>query len=228
MAPGGAWAWSAEQSSADMAQEAALEECGNYTEQTCVPYALDDALVFDVGKWAQLWGPYPKADAAAKAKVGVKRGERFPDLKLVDASGKASSLAALRGRVVVLHLWGSWCPSCSRELPDLAKLWQRLQADKLAVEMLLVPVREDTDIAQSWLKEQGLDLPLRDAGASSLGEETLQLADGSSLPDRTLAEVFPTTYVLDKHGIVVFAMTGAAQAWEDYLPLLRDVAERSG
>ena len=56
----------------------------------------------------------------------------------------------------------------------------------------------------------------------------MQLADGSTLPDRTLAQVFPSTYVLDKHGVVVFAITGAARAWEEYLPLLQDVVSHSG
>jgi thiol-disulfide isomerase/thioredoxin len=228
IAPGGTWAWSAEQPTADMALEAAVDECSGYTEQTCVPYALDETTVFDAKRWAGLWGPYLKAADADKAKIGTRRGERFPDLRLLGKDGKASSLATLRGRVVLLHLWGSWCPSCARELPDLVKLRQRLLVDKLAVETVLVPVREDVDLARAWLQEQQLDLPLFDGGASSLGEETLQLADGSTLPDRTLAQVFPSTYVLDRHGVVVFAITGAAQAWEEYLPLLQDVANRSG
>ena len=173
IAPGGTWAWSAEQSTAEMAQDIALEECAGYTEQTCLPYAVDEAVVFDAKRWAGLWGPYLKAVDADKAKAGTRRGERFPDLRLLGEDGKASSLAKLRGKVVVLHLWGSWCPSCARELPDLAKLRQRLVADKLEVETVLVPVREDTDLARGWLKEQQIDLPLFDGGASSLGEETL-------------------------------------------------------
>jgi thiol-disulfide isomerase/thioredoxin len=228
IAPGGTWAWSGEQPTSEMALEAAVEECSGYTEQTCVPYALDDAVVFDATRWAGLWGPYLKAADADKAKTGTRRGERFPDLRLLGEDGKTSSLAKLRGKVVVLHLWGSWCPSCARVLPDLAKLRQRLLADRLEVETVLVPVREDTDLARGWLQEQQLDLPLFDGGASSLGEETLQLADGSTLPDRTLAQVFPSTYVLDKHGVVVFAITGAARAWEEYQPLLQDVVSHSG
>lgn len=228
LAPGGTWAWSAEQSTAEMAQDVALEECAGYTEQTCIPYAVDDAVVFDAKRWAGLWGPYLMAADADKANTGTRRGERFPDLRLLGEDGNASSLAKLRGKVVVLHLWGSWCPSCARELPDLAKLRQRLLADKLEVATVLVPVREDVDMARAWLQEQQIDLPLFDGGASSLGEETLQLADGSTLPDRTLAEVFPSTYVLDRHGVVVFAITGAAQAWEEYLPLLHDVVSQSG
>jgi thiol-disulfide isomerase/thioredoxin len=228
LAPGGTWAWSGEQSTPDMALETALEECGGSTEQHCVPYAVDDGVVFDAKQWSGLWGPYATAAEAAKAKAGTQRGERFPNLRLMGADGKAASLEKLRGKVVMLHFWGSWCPSCSRELPDLAKLRQRLLADKLEVEMLLVPVREEVDVSRDWLRTQQLDLPVFDGGASGWGKESLKLGDGSSLPDRKLAQVFPTTYVLDKYGIVVFSITGVAQHWEEYLPLLQDAVSHSG
>ncbi|MDD5392620.1 MAG: TlpA disulfide reductase family protein [Thiothrix sp.] len=228
IAPGGTWAWSAEQSTPDMALDTALEECGGYTEQKCVPYAQDDSVVFDAQRWSGLWGDYANAEDAAKAKVGTKRGERFPDLRLVAADGDVVSLEKHRGHVVMLHFWGSWCPSCAHELPDLAKLRQRLQADKLDVEMLFVPVREDAAESRAWLKTKHLDLPVFDGGASDMGEESLALADGTRLSDRTLAEVFPTTYVLDKHGMVVFSLSGAPPAWEGYLPFLQDAVSHSG
>jgi hypothetical protein len=46
--------------------------------------------------------------------------------------------------------------------------------------------------------------------------------------DRELAKVFPTTYVLDKHGIVVYSNVDPVRGWNQYLPFLRDVAARSG
>ena len=42
--------------------------------------------------------------------------------------------------------------------------------------------------------------------------------------DRELARVFPTTYILDRRGIVVFRRFGPALGWREYIPLLRDVA----
>jgi hypothetical protein len=56
----------------------------------------------------------------------------------------------------------------------------------------------------------------------------LRLADGGWIEDRRIARSFPTTYVLDRHGIVVFSHTGAASRWLDYAPLLKDAAAKSG
>ena len=58
--------------------------------------------------------------------------------------------------------------------------------------------------------------------------DSLTLADGRKIQDRDIAAAFPTTYILDKHGIVVFSNIGPVSRWPQYLPLLRDVAARSG
>jgi hypothetical protein len=85
-------------------------------------------------------------------------------------------------------------------------------------------VREPFAVARDWARSQRLDLPLHDAG----GGETFTLADGAMLPDRRVAGKFPTTYVLNKRGIVVFSHVGDASRWEEYTPFLRDAAARSG
>ena len=56
----------------------------------------------------------------------------------------------------------------------------------------------------------------------------MTLANGKQIRDRELARVFPTTYVLDKHGMVVFSHVGPVSGWLQYLPFLRDVAAKSG
>jgi len=73
-----------------------------------------------------------------------------------------------------------------------------------------------------------LNLPLFDSGVKGKGADTLTLADGKKIRDRDIAPAFPTTYILDKHGIVVFSNIGPVSHWSQYLPLLRDVAARSG
>ena len=223
IAPGGIWAWRAEMLSAAAAERAALEECRAHTRQTCVPYAIDSRVVFDARAWPRLWGPYATADAARRAPVGVQRGERFPDIVFRDAAGKARKVSDLRGQVVVLHFWGSWCGPCRRELPDLQKLVRQM-AGARDVRFVFLPVREPLAVARDWLKTQQLDLPLYDAG----GGEQFALAGGGTLPDRQVAGKFPTTYVLDKHGLVVFSHIGDASRWVQYAPFLRDAAANSG
>lgn len=94
--------------------------------------------------------------------------------------------------------------------------------------MVLLQVRESFGQSGQWAQQQHLKLPFYDSGVKSRVTDWLGLADGNNICDRDIAAVFPTTYILDKHGVVVFSSTGPVAHWPQYLPLLRDVAERSG
>lgn len=227
VAPGGAWGWSAEQPNADTALAVALEGCSRHSEIPCVPYAVDQRVVFDAVAWSTLWGPYKTRAEAARAPVGKKRGMRFPNLAFADAGGKALSISALRGKVAVVHFWGSWCNPCKRELPDLQKLVAKLKGQS-PITFVFYPVRESAADARRWLAAQKLDLAVSDGGLKGAEDDQLKLADGGRMRDRDLAMVFPTTYVLDKHGIVVFSHAGPLENWVDYAPFLLDAASRSG
>jgi thiol-disulfide isomerase/thioredoxin len=61
------------------------------------------------------------------------KGSRVPDIVLTRVSdGKPLTTASLRGRVVVLNLWATWCPPCRTEMPDLVRL-EREHGGELAV-----------------------------------------------------------------------------------------------
>ncbi len=227
IAPGGAWAWRAEMGSAEAAVQAAVEDCRRLTEQPCVPYAIDAAVVFDEGAWSRLWGPYLSRAEAAKAPVGIKKGQRFPDLLLTGPDGRQRRISDFRGRVVVVHFWGSWCPHCIKELPDMQRLYTRLRHAK-DIRFVLISVREPYSLSRQWARQQGLDLPLYDGGPAAEKDGSFRLAGGGSIRDRELARVFPSTHVLDRHGVVVFSQTGPVARWSELEPFLRDAAARSG
>ncbi len=227
IAPGGAWGWASEQGNGEAALSAALDACAKHSEIPCVPYAVDDRVVFAASTWPTLWGPYKNRSDAAKVAAGKKRGMRFPNLAFADALGKPLKLADLRGKVVVLHFWGSWCPPCVRELPDLQQLVAQMKGQGDIVFVLLA-VRENTGDARRWLNSRKLDLPLYDNGLKGPEDENLRLADGGKIRDRELAMVFPTTYVVDKHGLIVFSHAGPLENWLQYAIFLKDVAVKSG
>lgn len=222
IAPGGTHAWVAGAASDDAAERQALESCRRHGEQRCVLFAVNERRVFDVKRWPSLWGPYPDATASARAPVGMKRGMRFPDLLLRDARGRALKLSDLRGKVLVLHFWGSWCPHCRGEMPGLDRLARQLRNNRVA--FALVQVREDAATARAWLRQERIAMPSYDSGVRSARDAALPLAGGGTLPDREIARAFPATYVLSRHGVVLFSHAGAIQDWSQYADFLRHAA----
>lgn len=226
IAPGGGWGYAVEKGSAGEATEAALAGCQANTRQRCVIYAIDQAVAFDPKGWTRLWGPYRTAKDAAAAPAGTARGERFPDLALRDPAGRPLNLSSLRGRIVVLHFWGSWCGPCRREMPDLQALAESFKSSR-DVAFVLLQVREPYAKARDWARAQGIRLPLHDSGSTGETDDRFALAGGGKLRDRAVAAFFPTTYVLDRHGLVLFSHVGPVPAWREYAPFLRDAAARA-
>ena len=230
IAPGGAWSWRSDAASAVEAEKLALESCQESTRQKCVLYALDDKLVFDADKWPTLWGPYANSEDAAKATVGARVGERSYDITYKDTSGKSLSISDLKGKVVFVHFWGSWCSPCMREFPELRHFHQRLE-EKMPgqVALVLLQVRDSYIDARRWAEDNDFgDLPIADSGVTCAEQTTLTLADGTDIEDRLIARVFPSSYVLDKNGMVVFVHQGPAEDWGNYLPFFEHTAQHSG
>jgi thiol-disulfide isomerase/thioredoxin len=226
IAPGGAWAWKAGEASAAAALQSALRTCEDTTTQHCVAFAVDERKVFDANAWPTLWAPYPTAAQARRAPFGTARGQRFFDLAFKDPNGRATTLGARRGSVCVVHFWGSWCGPCRRELPHLQGLARRLGAAR-DIQWVLLQVRETIGTSRAWLRQQGLLLPLCDSGIQPDRPDLLTIADGRPIRDREIAATFPTSYVLDRHGIVLLAHRGPIEDWNEYLPFLRHAATAS-
>lgn len=226
IAPGGAWFWRSDLDSAEEATRITLAGCQKHTRQQCVLFALNDDLVFDHDQWPTLWRPYLDREHADQAATGTGLGQRFYDLSL-KKDGQPVKLSDYRGRVVMLHFWGSWCPTCCGELPSLQRLYDAMKTRPKDMEFVLVQVRETINTSQAWMKDQELALPLHDSGYSEAHGDTLQLADGKQIPDRNLAMAFPATYLLDKNGVVVFSHMGAILDWPEYQPFIEDVIAHS-
>jgi peroxiredoxin len=222
--PGGAWGWTSAEPSAKAAEEKALAICQGQTDQRCVSYAIDDKTVFDVAGWPKLWRPYFSAAQASKAVAGHERGQRMYDLAYKDAQGKPRQLSSLRGKVVVLHFWGAWCPPCRREMPELQKIQQTLAA-RSDIAFVVLQAREKFDVSRQWAARQEITLPLADSGSSGDEDTNFCLADGTLVKDRVVASRFPTTFVLDRNGLVVFSHVGPVHEWPQYEAFLRDLAD---
>ena len=228
IAPGGAWAWSELEINDKQAERIALENCQSQTQQTCVIYALNDKVVFDKKGWSTLWH-LSKEEKATSSPLGVTRASHFPNLIFKNVKGKKYSLSDFRGKVTIVHFWGSWCPPCIREMPELLDLQKALKKNYgNKVNMILLQVREPFEESLKWAKQYQFNkLPLYDSGPSGENDDILQTVTGKKLQDRMIARVFPSSYVLDQKGRVLFAHRGPISNWTEYLPFFKSVVEHN-
>jgi thiol-disulfide isomerase/thioredoxin len=117
-------------------------------------------------------------------------------LVLRDLSGFEQRLDALRGRIVVLNFWATWCKPCVEEMPDLAALQSRYGAWGVQVVGAAVDGAEGRDAVLGFLKKSRVGFPIW------LGATTAQM-ESYGLPP-----VLPGTVVFDREGKVVAKFAG--------------------
>lgn len=112
-----------------------------------------------------------------------------------DANGKQISTTDLKGKVVFINFWASWCPPCRAEMPSLYALYNKFKDDDRFV-FLFISEDEDLSKARSYLQKKEFDIPL----ATSAGIVSSQIFSGT----------LPTTVVLDKEGKLILKQEGIA------------------
>jgi thiol-disulfide isomerase/thioredoxin len=121
-----------------------------------------------------------------------------PPLQLLALDGQAYDLTQLRGRVVLVNFWASWCPPCVREMPSMQRLKEKLAGRPFTV--LAVNMAEPDQDVRAFLKRVTVDFPL------------LMDRDGAALKSWKVF-VFPTSFVLDPAGRIRFGVFGEVE-WD--------------
>jgi thiol-disulfide isomerase/thioredoxin len=111
-----------------------------------------------LGALALTAAPLAAAPGAEPAPLRAWTRGETPALAGEDLRGRRVDLRALRGRVVVVQFWASWCEPCATELPSLARLRERLGAR--GFDVVTVNYGEGPARAGSFLEEHGVDLPV--------------------------------------------------------------------
>jgi thiol-disulfide isomerase/thioredoxin len=147
-------------------------------------------LTLAVAIWAA-----PRLLPHLAAVAGVETGDRrTPRYDVVTLDGARLTPDALRGRVVLVNVWATWCGPCRAEMPLLQRMYERHRDRGLVVLGLSVDVGGDASV-RTFLRERGVTYPVAVVGPG--GAAAFGAVRG-----------YPTSFLLDRAGVVRHAVLG--------------------
>lgn len=127
---------------------------------------------------------------AKEAKVTAGEiGSRLPDFSATDLQGHKVSSADLRGKVVLIDIWATWCGPCKKEMPGYQRLADRYGVRGFAVIGLKATMMADTEDPLSFARKIGVHYPL-------------VVAPDDLLQKFVNLEGLPTTLLYDREGVL--------------------------
>jgi peroxiredoxin len=137
----------------------------------------------------------PASAAGAGQIASPRAGFPAPDFTLPTPGGETLRLADLRGQVVIVNLWASWCLPCRAEMPALEAVYARQQARGLTVLAVNSTFQDQAEAAVKFAAEMGVTFPM------------LLDTDGA-VSRRYLLRALPTTFFIDRRGVIRSVIIG--------------------
>ena len=137
----------------------------------------------------------------------VHAGEQAPDFTVTMLDGSTTTLSALRGKVVLLTFWNTWCPECGREMAVV----QQEIIDRFAGKpFVFLPVSrgEKRETVEAFREKTGYTFPMG-------------LDSARTVYDRYATDYIPRNFLIDKQGKVILATVGYDD--EEFDALIRTI-----
>ncbi|MER2999155.1 TlpA family protein disulfide reductase [Pontibacter populi] len=115
--------------------------------------------------------------------------------KMVGLDGKTVSFESLKGKVVFMNIWATWCPPCIAEMPNIQKLYEKVGSGKIAFVMLSVD-EGGIEKVKKFVSKKGYTFPV--------------YMPASQFPQEFASNAIPTTFIISPDGKIVAKHEGMA------------------
>lgn len=122
------------------------------------------------------------------------------NFSLIDEKGEIINISDLKGKVVFINFWASWCPPCRAEFPSIQKFYDKFKDNKNLV-FLTVNMDEQAEAGKKYLKKENFSVPF--------------LVPNGNVPSEYFSGSLPTTVVLDKTGQIRMHHAGMSDYSKD-------------
>lgn len=141
--------------------------------------------------------------AGARSTSDFFVGHTAPDFKLKDLEGHEVELSSLKGNIVVLDFWASWCAACRAEMPSIQSIAKHLA--KKNVVVIGVNLDEPADVVRRFVTKNKLTYPI------------VLTIDNPAFIQAYAAMTLPTVAVIDENGIIAAYRVGESSRTEEML-----------
>jgi thiol-disulfide isomerase/thioredoxin len=128
---------------------------------------------------------------SAEAAEGVGAGFNMKDL-----NGNTVAFESLKGKVIFLNIWATWCPPCIAEMPNIQSLYEKVGSDKIAFVMLSVDEGGSGKV-KKFIDRKGFTFPV--------------YLPATQLPREFYSQAIPTTFIISPEGKIVARQEGMAE-----------------
>jgi len=132
-----------------------------------------------------------REEDAKKIRAGLVKGAKFPDFAETDLAGKPLSIAGVKGKVVLIDFWATWCGPCVAELPNVLAAYEKHHP--AGFEIIGISLDKDRQKLETFIKQKNMTWP--------------QVFDGkgweSKLGQKYGINSIPATYLLDSEGKII-------------------------
>jgi len=150
--------------------------------------------------------------AAEKIKAERRKSAKpAADFTLATLEGDSVQLSKLRGKVVMIDFWATWCGPCVAELPNLVKLYQKYSANPDVV-FLSIDTNEPATAIKPFMEKNGYSF-------------TVLIGNQTTVPQQYGVEAIPTKFLIDKNGKIQFKHIGGGPSPKVIDELSRELDE---